>query len=358
LTTLCVGWWVTWPAEEIRGYMVAPYSAGGQNEVNWKGNFQKDLPDQTWPRELFAEIFPIAAAVNEKERFLEVDAPYFGGVDLASLTEQERTMVAQTRWSESADATYAEIARTLLPRMAQEGTPPDLTMVYLGGPDVASHRFWRYRDPAPFGYPIPPESIAELADTIHRFYAETDRQLGTLLAALPAGGNVIVCSDHGFGPYATERPHPTGISGHHFDGPPGIVVAAGPDIEPDPAGAAKLLGSASGEVKVVGRLYEVAPLAMHLLGIPLSQNLAAPDGGLLLRSFVSRELLAKRKPEPLVYSHDEGFRLATDTRHVGDDQATDALAWMEQLGYISNNGKGREGRFEEVLPGRTKKDDP
>jgi predicted AlkP superfamily phosphohydrolase/phosphomutase len=56
LTVDVVGWWVTWPAEPIRGRMLASYAAQAQAQVIWKASYFGDIEDQTWPPELWDEI--------------------------------------------------------------------------------------------------------------------------------------------------------------------------------------------------------------------------------------------------------------------------------------------------------------
>ncbi|MFH0943783.1 MAG: alkaline phosphatase family protein [Planctomycetota bacterium] len=324
--TLSVGWWMTWPAEEIDGWMVAPYSSAGQTDMNWKGNLRRDLPDQTWPRDLINEVYPFVERLLEARSFREIDQPFFGDVDLSLLDEQERRLVAETRWSVSADAAFAGITRHLLEKPEVK---PDLTLVYLGGPDVASHRFWRYQNPDLFHYPIDGRAIAALSEIIHRFYEAADRMVGQILAAAPQDANVIVCSDHGFTAYATDARDPTGVSAHHLDGPPGVIFLAGPDIR---AGGVQDL--------VLGRVLEIAPLVLYLLEIPLARDLDIPDGGSLLRQTVREGVLAGRPPRPEVATHNTGFRPPVAPSTVSETMNDDILEWMRQLGYTAAKTHG------------------
>ena len=50
-----VGWWVTWPAEQVNGWMVSPYSAPGQ--TTWKGTvYATGGSGQTWPEDYMEQI--------------------------------------------------------------------------------------------------------------------------------------------------------------------------------------------------------------------------------------------------------------------------------------------------------------
>ncbi|MFG0316593.1 MAG: alkaline phosphatase family protein [Planctomycetota bacterium JB042] len=338
LKSLCVGWWVSYPAAEVDGWMVAPYSAAGQNDKNWKGNLSADLPDQTWPRDLIDEIWPIAAGVSAPERFKEIDARYLGDVDASKLDDLERRLDDQTRWSVAADESFAAVATALLERPDVE---PDLTMVYLGGPDVASHRFWRYAYPYLYDYDVPAGGVAELAGRIERFYVEADRMIGEIVAAAPDDANVIVCSDHGFHAVSTRRPNPNGFSAHHLDGPPGVIVMAGPDVKA--VGADELLSDDRNvRPRNLGQVLEIAPVIHHLLGIPLARDLKVPDGGALMKNTVSDALKAARPPVPAVDSHDDGFRAPSAPLGVDEEKVRDFEAWLESLGYLGVGGDGYE----------------
>ena len=343
LSTCVVGWWVTWPAEEINGVMVAPYSAAGQNHVNWKGNFYKDHPDQTWPRELMDELWPIAEEVSSRERLDEIAKLYFGEPDLGAMFQDlpdrkataQRELVAkligQTRWSVAADETYLAMAKHLLPKQAEF---PDLTMLYYGGPDVASHRFWQYLRPDEFEYEVHPDGVAAFAETINNFYRRADQILGDVLAMLPDDANVIVCSDHGFHSTSERAPSPIGISGHHQFAPPGMIVAAGPDIRVG-FGADGILAE-TGKIKDFGWIYDVHPTSLYLLGLPVGRTIEQVNGGPLMRA-VRPELLQAR-PMEHIPSHDEGFRLARPPRQVSEDATRVFHDWMDQLGYSVDHG--------------------
>lgn len=346
---LCVGWWMSWPAEEVHGEMIAPYSAAGQDQQRWKGNLhpKSELPNQTWPRELIDEIEPIARALaNDHERSVREER-LFGDAALAA-TGLEAALVAQTRWSLAADETFLAVAIDRLEKRAATGRlPPDLTMVYFGAPDVASHRFWGFAHPSSFRFPIPKASIEAFGGVVDAFYEDADRRVGALLAALPQDVNVIVCSDHGFHAYSIDAPSALGLTGHHLDGPPGVIIAHGPDVRRGDGGADAVAEDAA--PRALGRIYEVAPLVLHLLGVPSAKDMMAPDGGALMKNVFSRE---GGRPLQIaqVASHDEGFRPPLEASAKNGVAAEALREWMGQLGYME--GVGEEIEFVEVLPDR------
>lgn len=329
LQTLCVGWWVTWPAEEIAGFMVAPYSTAGQNAFNWKGSVRKDLPDQTWPRALFDELVPIVEDVRASDRMKTVASSYFAIPASIPLGDAEKKLVAQTLWSVEADEIYLRVVQAMQRR---EGVKPDLTMAYFGCTDVVSHRFWRYMEPGAFKYAIPAEHVAEFKDAIAKSYEQADRILGEVLAGAPADANVIVCSDHGFHAEFLDQPHPEGLSGHHLDGPPGIVVMAGPDVAPGFGKDAILEGR--GSIEDAGFIYDVAPVVLTLLGVPTGRDMQSYDGGPLAKRMLQKALREASRGYN-VRSHDEGFRkAATSGPRVDASVVEDANRALQQLGYL------------------------
>lgn len=341
LDTLTVGWWVTWPAEEVRGEMIAPYSAAGQDAVNWKGNFYEGLAGQTWPAGLIDEVLPIATAINDPAELARLRKIYFGDARADALfgdlpedvrdarRAEVKTLIEQLMWSVAADETYLRVAKD---RLAKAERFPDLTMLYFGGPDVASHRFWRYMDPDAFSYEVEADAVAMLGDVVRTFYRRADWMIGEVLALVPADADVIVCSDHGFHADFTDQRHPQGVSAHHLDGPAGVIVAAGPDIQVG-MGANKISGGQ--RLLDMGFVDDVSPLVLSLLGIPVGRDFEDPSGG-PLRTIVRADL---PRLEPIV-THDEGFRLPTAPRSAGKEFENAATEWMVQLGYVSGDGGG------------------
>ena len=97
--------------------------------------------------------------------------------------------------------------------------------VYLGGLDGASHKFWRYRFPEDFPEDPPSaDEVRRLGPVLDRYLEFLDREIGELIHAFAVPPNVIVVSDHGFGP---THHHPL-FSGWH--GKHGVFIAAGPGV--------------------------------------------------------------------------------------------------------------------------------
>ncbi len=229
-----VGWWMTFPVEEVNGVMVAQTNTRGQLDVSYgkrilKGRIVPDLPGQVHPPERAPEIFELLADVDAS--IGELVAERFG-VDPATLTPLGRTLWDNCLWSLRADETYLRIATRLL---AEDDY--DLFLVYFGGPDVVGHRFWRYHAPEVYTHPPSAEEIERLGDVLRDEIRYLDRSIALLLEQVDADTNILVVSDHGMVPIATgarfdpAAPPRSVNSANHMDAPPGVIIAAGPAFE-------------------------------------------------------------------------------------------------------------------------------
>ncbi len=220
------GWWITWPAEEIRGLMVSGSSSAALVDDNWKPALLPGIPRQVEPRSLEPEVLAIAKKAGSIEEVHRLAREMvFGSIPDAALGDVERKLMRQTLWSIQSDETFFEECRRLMPSHRA-----DLNFVYLGGPDVVGHRFWRYYEPEKFRWPgnatadarwkeISPDSAPlveilatkdgekALALVIPSDYQWIDRMIGDLVKAAGPETTVIVCSDHGFHAFGTEEPN-------------------------------------------------------------------------------------------------------------------------------------------------------
>lgn len=329
------GWWITWPAEAIRGMMVSGSSSSALVDANWKPALLPDEPGQVHPVSLTAEVMAVAERAGSRAEIERLAREkVFGDLDESALGTVERRLIQETLWSIQSDATYFEIARKEL-----RERPASLAMVYLGGPDVVGHRFWRYYEPAPFRWPDGPgfESLAgsfggpavaaKLARVIPSYYEWVDLMLGSLVEAAGPDVAVIVCSDHGMHAFATDAPNPRFISGHHLDGPPGVIVAAGSGIARGGGLEAFLAG---GEPPLVGNVLAITPTLLALLGIPRSREMSERG----IESILDGQARKNVDLEP-VATHDAGFR-APSRVEMPEAMNRNYLDRFRGLGYIGS----------------------
>ncbi len=266
-----IGWFLTYPAEPIRGVMVSQFTTLERAREFWKGGLEKGVPHQTYPEAFLAEVEEDLDAVARE--LPELERRLFGSPE-GDLQSLERKLVEHTRWALEADALYGRIAERLL----RSDPEADVLAVYFGGPDVVGHRFWRYYRPE--GYRFPPAEAARqrFAQVIPNYYRLVDAWIGRLVEAAGTHTHVIVLSDHGM--YAANREVPFDrlegielvLSGHHLDvaSAPAVFLAAGPRIARD--------GAALDTWRRLGRVTDVLPTLLALLELPVAEDMA---GGVL-----------------------------------------------------------------------------
>lgn len=331
-----VGWYVTYPAEALAGVMVSQTQTADQMDRSqgrsiMMGRLVENMPQQVFPPERTSEVMEIRS--REIQHFPEFLHETFGDLpremDLLTGTHWENS-----RWALEADLTFLAIAEHL----AAGSEPFDLLMVYANGADVLGHRFWRHFEPQAFEKPPPAREQDDFGDLLVSYYRFLDARLGRLLKAYRQPVNLILISDHGMHATNTEtdfaiktlpddmnRVH----SGHHRDAPPGVFVAAGPDIRTgnSPRPVRELHRS---ELSHVGSIYDVAPTLMALAGVPAGRD---------MRGRVLTEILRHpaNMPAPVLSHDDDRWLRARETlsaTSVEDPNERERLQQLRALGYV------------------------
>ncbi len=327
LTCNVVGYWNTWPAEEIDGRVVSQFSSRTQRQYQnlVKGSLFRSLDGATWPPEYIDEVGPIVDRSTSTDRLLaEVSVPVFGDLRGRAFPAEVEDLVKSSFWSFEADAGYHAVACALFER-----GQADLNIVYYGGPDVIGHRFWRYRQPDFYSYEIAAEEIDAFGKSIENYYRLIDRMVGELVALFDDEARILVLSDHGMHPDFADGNADgkrTSLSAHHLDGPPGVLIAAGRGVKP--GGGTGALSRDRGPAEL-GSVFDIAPTVLYLLDIPVGRDMRL---GKVMKSVLSREQFATRAVE-FVDSHDEGFRPPTPSLS-SEDADREFRDRMRKLGYM------------------------
>jgi len=334
LTTHVLGWWMTYPAESIHGVMVAQTNTTGvlddPKRALWKGSLLRGVEGQVTPPERQNDVMDI---LDEAEAtFDTLAASIFGAAVNAPMSPFTKLMWDQSRWSFRADAVYTRVAESLLATRE----PFDLLSVYIGGPDVAGHRFWRYAHPQDFFKPPSDAEAATFGHVIDDYYIHLDRVIEALLQAAPAGTAVLIASDHGMhtvnprGDFSVDDAPENWNSGHHLDAPSGVFIASGPGFVDATPGDALVLPFARANLQDVGDVFDVLPTLLALKTIPIARDF---DGAIMSNVVVASWLEAH--PVRTIDTHDDdAFEKARAARmHEAADQA-ERLEQLKSLGYI------------------------
>ncbi len=308
-----VGWWATWPAEPLRGYVVSDrvaYQLFG---------FTADPTDEggkTWPPGLFSEIRD--SVVEPQEISWDRVVGYLG-TDKMPQKGSDRERLDDFRTVLASGETYLEIAVDLRRRFE-----PALEAVYFEGTDTVGHLFMPFR--APKMPDVELGRFRRFAPVVDRYYETIDGYLGRLLAGRGKDWTVIVASDHGF---ATDTTRPQVTDSRIDHGPAadwhrrfGILVLSGAGIR-------------QGVELAEANVYDIAPTLLALFGQPIPRSWP----GRALAEALSPEMLASY---PVRYRLEDPIREAVGTQTLGDPAAADLMEKLMSLGYVSSGGAGSE----------------
>lgn len=252
------GLWATYPAEPVRGLLVA-------DRFSSFTSVDRDPPPGiVYPQ---SEEPPAREALAAAEREVDFAAlqsylPWLGGAEYraqVALPDPYAHPVSALRRILVETRAYDELARSWIAR-----EKPDLAVVYFQGTDTVGHVF------APFAPPRQPavseEDFARFQRVPELYFAEIDRLLGRYRQLAEARGAVLMlASDHGFH-WKEGRPAelssaaaPTAGLWHRDEG---IYLLWGPGIT-------------KGE-RDRGAVAQVCSTLLALLGLPPGRGLADP----------------------------------------------------------------------------------
>lgn len=283
-----VGWMVTWPAEEVNGYMVSDY-------IQYETEKRIKLEQQTYPEELFEEIDTLrvtqADVTDERIRHLfPVDYEVVKD-EIAPWHKDYVKMIFAT------DETFRRVALHLY----EKGV--DFLAVYFNGVDSMCHNFWEQRK----------QPRHPLSSVIDNYYIWMDGVLGQFIDLVDEETLLIVCSDHGF--YGPRRAKDGGILlGVYMHGKYGIVSLMGKGVR-------------RGARIVDAGILDITPTILYALDLPVGRDMR----GRVLTEAFDVEVL-KSRPVSFIPTYESGERVVGEPlQSPVDDKIKERL---RALGYI------------------------
>ena len=231
-----VGYWSTWPASPVNGFLVSSH-------MGLRGRRQNTRTELTWPPELADELRPLEPTDAEIQ---ETVSDWFSP-DCSPTSDRSLHVFQQVLWQ---DELYFRSAKKLLPTLHN-----GFFTAYFESIDVGGHSFLPFRDGAtlPAGCP---ESVRDVVDKI---YQRVDGWVGELVQNLPEHATVLVVSDHGM--------VTAGEAGYHARY--GVFLASGPGIRR----GIEFRGAS---------ILDVAPTLLHRFGEAIPFEM---DGKTLVQAF-------------------------------------------------------------------------
>jgi len=207
LRSAFIGWWSTWPAEEIAGYMITDklheqtlkrtmYPPDLRSELRETGIFDAALPaeQEKFLREVRARFRAWRSAVEEGAVVWNGRAPdvklYFKDLE-EKIQAYKRIMTLDYRTE-------------LIAHYLMDKDPTiDVIAPYFWYSDICQHIFWKYWRPE--GFNLDAKELEIFSPLVPEYYRFMDGVVGRLCEHVGKKTQIVVVSDHGMESYHTDK---------------------------------------------------------------------------------------------------------------------------------------------------------
>lgn len=315
-----VGWWGTWPAEEVNGFIVSDFadSAARESFMNFmqKRDYVSEMDHSvarlTYPEPLLEEIKPFKTSPSDLSpdlirEFLHVDDEEIEQVR-AIRTMDNFDPFSNFVWVLAQDEFHSKAGLHLYDLLQ-----PDFFSVYLEGPDVLGHHFWKWRFPEEFE-DVAEEDVQKYGHAIDQDYIYADRVIARFLEKADERTWVLIVSDHGMKTFPPElrAKQPWG-AGHRRQG---TYILWSPSR------------SLADDCVTEPTVLDITPTILYLFGLPIGEDM----DGKPWTECVSTTRLASGGEPATIRTWDE----QADRRHdiVPSAISDEKIEKLKALGYI------------------------
>lgn len=308
LKVAVVGWWATWPAKPVNGFMVSDHV--GISRWDLTTNYNKSglvLHGDTYPSSLLEEIAPFRRSPS--------DISTAEAMNICNIDSMIGDLLAGHRLYELKIALAADFTYTRISLYLMDEYDLDFITPYIEGIDIVQHLFWKYMDPDTAVFDVGERDVRNLGDVIRSYHVLADSILGEFLKRKGEKDWIIIASDHGFMPSNVRNN--IHISGEHDR--TGILLMSGPGIKK---------GHVIDEVDIL----DLAPMVLYIEDIPIARDMR---GTIPLSAFTG-EFKRQRQVEYVDTYESRGEDLS-EISPIPSPVDSDLLEKLEALGYISRD---------------------
>jgi predicted AlkP superfamily pyrophosphatase or phosphodiesterase len=315
ITVGFIGWWATWPAEPVRGFLCSDYTwplLKSDRGFAVGADDRSERSYRTYPDSLLEELDPF---IRTEDR-LAADA-----LEELGLAAIPPTAGYAIRDIFLKDISYGDMAVHLM-----DEYQPSLFSVYFEGFDAFCHVFWpavkdylrARRDGEDAVQELPPQ-IRGLGRALDAHLARLDDYLGALRNRLRPDDVLIVISDHGYGDNPELKPimrtYGEFITVPHWHTLDGIIAMQGGPIRN---------GQALSDCSVL----DITPTVLALLGLPCGADM---NGRPLVSAFTD-EFKRDHPPRTIETWDAAGTRSGQGPQESPYDEAM--MRRLRALGYL------------------------
>ena len=331
-----IGWWATWPAEFVEGYIVSDRVAYQLFDQSFSSD--DSIGGRTFPPDLYRRIRPLIKSpaeigTAELKRYLR-----YSNVPNSKLTSDFVSREKELKTVLASTSTYESIAIAL----SSTGFN-SFEAIYFEGIDTVSHLFMPFR--APQRPEISAEDFNTYSQAVDAFYVRQDQILGEILARADPQAGVLIVSDHGF-KSESDRPQRESrvnyASAASWHRKVGILIASGGEFR-------------SGVVLQEASILDLTPTILAYFGLPVGEDM---QGRPMTDAFRPEFLQA----HPITYRPSWETQAPPAAPEASADPEGDralrekllALGYLSREGKLTANNLGNalmaEGKVDEALP--------
>ena len=242
-----VGWPLTHPAPELRGYVVS--------------DVLHRVDDRRLGLEGGAAVTPIGAwAPIAAARGLALSSdPHDVLAKTGGLPHASTVDVGADPQPVQADSLHLRILETM-----EAGRASRFVAVRLPGLDAVAHYYLRYASPQDFG-DVSDDELRRFGGVLDEYYGMLDAVVGRLYDSLQPDDLVILVSSHGMEPLTPVKRvlerlvGDPAVSGTHERAPDGFAMAFGSAVRPGRPAR--------------GSVADIAPTVLYFLGLPIGRDM-------------------------------------------------------------------------------------
>ncbi len=261
-----LGWWATWPAEEVKGHLLSDRFT------------DPNLPNRWFPQNLIKQenvdslVKLIENPISQELQFF-TQFPYDPKFR-EHFNKDSREYMRNDLLNNLITSFYKDQFCSRLGLKLLDENDYSLLSVYFFGTDPVGHAFTRFKFPELF-LDVEPDEIDYFGEIIDKYYEWVDKEIGKYLKKIDPNTTVLICSDHGMGPWLKVSSVKKGVrlSGSHRKD--GIVILWGNHIRKG--------------VEVFPRnLLDILPTVLYLIGMPTARDM----DGTIIKAAIDPEYLA------------------------------------------------------------------
>lgn len=306
MTSLIVGWYLTWPIEEVHGGIIS-------DRAYYKYKHGKLF----YPDDIFeSDFYRIFGEINEHlEEHLLKFTPFPYHRDFAKRfppdsVERSVSSIMSKRLASvyRRDTSYGEAGLFF-----EKSLGPNVLAVYMRGADFTQHGFWKYMQPdsVPF-FPVSDQEKEWLGNVIPNYYAHLDHIVGEYLDSIDDETTLFIISDHGAQGISEEEAGDPELSGDHSIN--GIIFMKGPGVR-------------KGYRIPKASIYDFLPTFLQMAGLPPGKDMP----GKVLTDALTPEFLSAN-PEKRIPTY--GLRDTVAKEESSQDVDEEIREELRALGYI------------------------